>query len=258
MLTISLIQSDIYWEDKSRNLSHYGETLRRLSGKTDLAVFPEMFSTGFSMNMETLAESSDGTAMQQLQQWSADYGMALAGSFIAKGDGEKAYNRGFFITPEGERYFYDKRHLFRMGAENDYFTAGDKQLIVRYKGWNIMLIVCYDLRFPVWIRNVDNAYDLLICCANWPESRKKVWDILLQARAYENYCYVCGVNRVGIDGNGLKYHGGSLLIDPRGKKRINASNPQAVVRTATIYREPLERLRKKFPGWMDGDRFSFQ
>ncbi|MDR2628176.1 MAG: nitrilase family protein, partial [Dysgonamonadaceae bacterium] len=163
---------------------------------------------------------------------------------------------GFFITPDGQQYFYDKKHLFRMGAENTYFTAGNKQLIVPYKGWNIKLIICYDLRFPVWIRNVDNAYDLLICCANWPESRKKVWDILLQARACENYCYVCGVNRTGIDGNGLKHHGGSLLVDPRGKKIINASLPQATIRTATIYKEPLESLRKKFPAWMDGDHFS--
>jgi predicted amidohydrolase len=256
MLRISLVQSDICWEDKAQNLVYYGEIVKSLSGKADIVVFPEMFTTGFSMNVGRLSETNDGVTMCLLQQWSADYGMALTGSFIARDTENRAYNRGFFITSCGERYFYDKRHLFRMGMENDCFSAGDKPLTVRHKDWNIRLIICYDLRFPVWTRNVDNAYDLLICCANWPDSRKKVWDTLLQARAYENYCYVCGVNRVGMDGNGLEYHGGSLLIDPRGKKLINASKAQAIVRTATIYKEPLEKLRKKFPAWMDGDRFT--
>jgi predicted amidohydrolase len=258
MLTISLIQSDIYWEDKSRNLAQCEAALKHLSGKTDLAVFPEMFTTGFSMNVEALAETNDGVTVQLLRQWSAACGMALTGSFAAKETDGRVYNRAFFITPEGDAFFYDKRHLFRMGLENRYYAAGDRQLVVDYKGWRILPIVCYDIRFPVWTRNVNNAYDLLICCANWPDSRKKVWDILLQARAYENYCYVCGVNRVGVDGNGLTYSGGSLLVDARGRKLINASQPQPVVRTATIHKEPLERLRKKFPAWMDGDRFELR
>ncbi len=255
MLKISIVQSDIFWEDKSRNLISYEKILIGLSGKTDLAIFPEMFTTGFTMQVKDLAETNEEYTVQTLQKWASGFGMALAGSFIAKDISGKYFNRGFFITPEGNRYFYDKRHLFRVGKEHETFSPGEKQLIVDYKGWKINLIICYDLRFPVWIRNVDNTYDLLICCANWPNVRKKVWETLLEARAYENYCYVCGVNRIGTDGEGLSYDGNSLLIDPRGHRIIHTVKPQSVVRTATIYKEPLDSLRKKFPAWMDADRF---
>ena len=256
MLRLSIIQSDIFWEDKLQNLEQYGDILHALSGKTDLAILPEMCTTGFSMQAESLAEDNTSNTIQTFQQWSAIYKIAITGSFIATDNAGKYYNRGFFITPEGNQYFYDKRHLFRMGTENQVFSSGDSPLIVNYKGWNIKLIICYDLRFPVWIRNKNNAYDLLICCANWPNARKKVWDILLQARAYENLCYVCGVNRIGTDNAGLTYDGGSLLVDPRGKKIINASKPKITIRTATIYKAPLDKMREKFPAWMDADSFT--
>lgn len=178
-LRISMVQSHIIWEDRDENLGYYGELLRRVSGKTDIAVLPETFTTGFSMDVEKLADTMDGPTIPIIKGWAKKYKLAVAGSFIAK-EGGKYFNRAFFVTPEGETYLYDKRHLFRMAGEDQHFTAGDKRTIVRYKDWNICLQVCYDLRFPVWSRNVDNEYDLLIYVANWPEARKKVWKTLLQ------------------------------------------------------------------------------
>ncbi len=254
-LRVSMVQSHIIWEDKNENLGYYGELLRRISGKTDLAVLPETFSTGFTMNVEPLADEVDGITVNTIKKWAADYKMAVAGSFIAKDNG-KYYNRAFFITSEGDSLFYDKRHLFQMGHEDQYFTAGDKRLVVSYRGWNICLLVCYDLRFPVWSRNVNNEYDLLIYCANWPEARKKVWKILLQARAIENMSYVCGVNRVGIDGKGFTYRGDSLIISPKGKKLADAGKREEVTRTVSLSMDEVSELRSKFPAWKDADDFT--
>ncbi|MBP8759202.1 MAG: amidohydrolase [Parabacteroides sp.] len=254
-LRVSMVQSHIIWEDRNENLGYYGELLRRISGKTDLAVLPETFSTGFTMNVEPLADEADGITVNTIKKWAADYKMAVAGSFIAKDNG-KYYNRAFFITPEGDSLFYDKRHLFQMGHEDQYFTAGDKRLVVSYRGWNICLLVCYDLRFPVWSRNVNNEYDLLIYCANWPEARKKVWKILLQARAIENMSYVCGVNRVGIDGKGFTYRGDSLIISPKGKKLADAGKREEVTRTVSLSMDEVSELRSKFPAWKDADDFT--
>ena len=192
-LRISMIQSHIIWEDREENLGYYGELLRRVSGRTDLAVLPETFTTGFSMDVEKQADTMEGQTVPTIKEWAKKYKLAVAGSFIAKDNG-KFYNRAFFITPEGEEYYYDKRHLFRMAEEDKHFSAGDKRLIVPYKGWNICLQVCYDLRFPVWSRNVNNEYDFdYEPC----RGRKKAWKALLHARAIENMAYVCGVNRVG-------------------------------------------------------------
>ena len=254
-LRISLVQSDIVWEDKQKNLEHYGNLLKTVAGKSDLAVLPEVFSTGFSMHAEHLAESNDGLTISTLRSLAKEFDMAICGSFLAKGDSGKVFNRGFFITPEGEAFFYDKRHLFRMGEENEHFTAGDKKLIVSYKGWNIRLIICYDLRFPVWARNLDNEYDLLICPANWPAVRTKVWEILLPARALENEAYVCGVNRIGTDGIGVQHQGDSILIDFKGNPIVETEQNQTSVVTGTIRKDALEDFRRKFPAWRDADRF---
>ena len=254
-LNITLVQTDIVWEDKSENLRNYQSLLKSLSGTTDLVVFPEMFSTGFSMNCADLAETNEEETIQTVKSWSAVFGFAIAGSFMAKDEQGNIYNRGFFVTPEGLTYFYDKRHLFRMGNEHDVFVPGKKQLIVSYKGWNINLIICYDLRFPVWSRNVDNAYDLMICAANWPEVRNSVWEILLKARAIENQSYVCGVNRVGEDGNGLKYRGNSMLINSKGKVLSEFPLTGQTVETYTIDKKALDDFRRKFPVWQDADRF---
>ncbi len=254
-LRISMIQSHITWEDREENLSYYGELLRRVSGRTDLAVLPETFSTGFSMDVEKLADTMDGRTVATVKDWARGYKMAVVGSFIAAENG-KYYNRAFFITPEGEAFYYDKRHLFRMAGEDRHFSAGDKRLIVSYKGWNICLQVCYDLRFPVWSRNESNAYDLLIYVANWPEARKKVWKTLLQARAMENMAYVCGVNRVGVDGNGFAFRGESVVYDARGKKIADAGKREEITRTCALSKSELDGFRMKFPAWKDADRFS--
>ncbi len=256
-LRISMIQSHIIWEDRDENLGYYGELLRRVSGKTDLAILPETFTTGFSMNVEKLADTMDGKTVPTIKEWAKKFKMAVVGSFIVKDNG-KYYNRAFFITPDGEEYYYDKRHLFRMSGEDNHFSPGTKQTIVNYKGWNICLQVCYDLRFPVWSRNVNNAYDLLLYVANWPEVRKKVWRTLLQARALENMSYVCGVNRVGIDGKGFVYRGDSMVYTPKGKKLTDCGKREEVTRTCVLLKDEVNDLRAKFPAWKDADIFTIE
>ncbi len=250
-----MIQSHITWEDRDENLGYYGELLRRVSGRTDIAVLPETFTTGFSMDVERLADTMDGPTVGAVKGWASKYRMAVAGSFIVK-DGGKYFNRALFITPEGEEHYYDKRHLFRMAGEDSRFAAGDKRTVVSYKGWNICLQVCYDLRFPVWSRNRGNEYDLLIYVANWPETRKRVWKTLLSARAIENMAYVCGVNRVGIDGKGFVYRGDSMVFSPKGKKLADAGKREEITRTCTLSRADLDELRAKFPAWKDADAFA--
>lgn len=256
-LRISMVQSHIIWEDQGENLSYYGELLRRVSGKTDLAILPETFTTGFSMDVEKLADTMDGETLTTVKSWAVKYDMAIVGSFIAVEEG-KYFNRAFFITPEGLAGYYDKRHLFRMAGEDKHFTAGDKRVILNYKGWKICLQVCYDLRFPVWSRNVNNEYDLLLYVANWPEPRRKAWKALLPARAIENMAYVCGVNRVGVDGKGFTYRGDSMVISPKGKKMIDAGKREEVTRTCTLLKSELDDLRTKFPVWKDADTFSVE
>lgn len=254
-IRISVLQTDIIWENKQENLRLLHKKLKSLCGTTEIVVLPEMFSTGFSMNCQSLAEPVTGETMRTLKQWAAEYGIAITGSFIASDQG-KFYNRGFFLTPEGEEYYYDKRHLFRMGHEREHFSAGDQRLILPYRGWNICLMVCYDLRFPVWSRNVDNAYDLLIYVANWPTLRRPVWDTLLRARALENQCYVCGVNRVGTDGYQLKYNGGSVVYSAKGEELASVPNEKEETKTVEIDLSSLQSFREVFPAWKDGDEFS--
>lgn len=254
LLRISMVQSHIIWEDIEENISYYGELLRRLKGKTDVAVLPELFTTGLSLRTKELAEPADGKTVVALKKYAKAYNLAITGSFMATADGNY-YNRAFFITPDGQEYYYDKRHLFSMAGEDTCFSPGTKRLIVDYRGWKICLMVCYDLRFPVWSRNVDNAYDLLIYVANWAESRRKVWKALLQARAIENMCFVCGVNRIGVDAREFKYHGGSLIFSPKGKKLFGAKEKEELTVTGTLKREDVEKLRAKFPAWMDADKF---
>jgi len=254
-LRISLVQAGIFWEDKDRNLEHYGNLLKGLSGKSDLAVLPEMFSTGFSMNVPHLAETNDGTTIQTIHSWAKAYRLAVCGSFLAKDDFQRIYNRGFFIDPDGNECFYDKRHLFRMGLEQEQFVAGNRQLTVPYKGWNIRLIICYDLRFPVWIRNRKNEYDVLICPANWPAVRANVWKTLLAARALENQCYVCGVNRIGEDGQQTNHHGDSVLIDFKGNRILETVLNEESIATEVLRKDFLDDFRERFPAWMDADKF---
>jgi len=256
-LRISILQTDIVWENKRENLSFCSKEIRTLHGKIDLVCLPEMFSTGFSMKAADLAETNDGETITILRNLASKGEMAICGSFLAKDDSGKIFNRGFFIQPDGKTDFYDKRHLFRMGEENATFSAGKKPLIVSYKGWKIRLIVCYDLRFPAWCRCFDNDYDLLICPANWPTARTNVWQTLLRARAMENQCYVCGVNRVGTDGIGIVHQGDSVLLDFKGKTIVETEKNKFSVVTGTINLEQLSDFRAKFPAWKDADKFVF-
>ncbi len=259
-LRASILQTDIAWEDTHANLSRLREKLETLRGATEIAILPETFSTGFSMDAHRLAEPSEGETLSTLRKWAAEYGIALAGSYIAAepGSGTHCHNRAFFLTPEGEAHFYDKRHLFRMGEENEHFTPGHQRTVFHYRGWNILLLVCYDLRFPVWSRNVANEYDLLVYMANWPAPRRRVWDVLLQARALENMCYVCGVNRTGTDGNGLAHNGGSVILSPKGTVMASIPDGQEGIATSTLDLESLRQFRAKFPVWKDADHFTLQ
>lgn len=259
-LRISLMQTDIVWENKDANIRRLRQQIENLSGETDIVVLPETFSTGFNTNVQALAEPVHGKTITTLKHWCRMYQLAFAGSYIACDNAPHPHytNRAFFLTPEGDEYYYDKRHLFRMGHENQYFTAGDSRPIIHYMGWNILLLICYDLRFPVWSRNVNNEYDLLIYVANWPMSRRNVWDNLLQARAIENESYVCGVNRIGTDGKGLLHNGGSRLLSYKGELLTAIPDNQAGVVTTTIHLSELQTFRTKFPVWMDADSFELK
>lgn len=254
-LRVSVIQSDIIWENKQDNLRLLHRKLEALHGTTEIVVLPEMFSTGFSMHSQALAEPIDGETISTLKGWAADYELAIVGSYIAS-QNEHYYNRAFFLTPEGEDYYYDKRHLFRMGNEAGHFSAGEApKQVFKYREWNIRLLVCYDLRFPVWSRNVNNEYDLLIYVASWPEPRRMAWDTLLRARALENMSYVCGVNRVGTDGNRLTYNGGSIVYSAKGEVLASLPDNEEGMATATLDLASLKLFREKFPVWKDADPF---
>ena len=253
-IRISIIQTDIVWENKQENLRLIHEKLQGLRGATEIVVLPEMFSTGFSMQSEILAEPISGTTISTLKKWSSEYRIAICGSYIAIDNG-RHYNRAFFLTPEGDEYYYDKRHLFRMGEESKHFSAGDKRPIISYRRWNICLLVCYDLRFPVWSRNVKNEYDLLIYVANWPVPRRLAWDVLLRARALENQSYVCGVNRIGTDGHQLNYNGGSIVYSAKGEELASIPDGQKGIATTTLHLSSLRNFREKFPVWKDAEDF---
>ena len=220
-----------------------------------MAILPEMFTTGFSMQVASLADTTDGDTIQTIKGWAKEFDLAISGSFIAKENGNY-YNRGFFITPSGDCHTIDKRHLFRMGKEDHYYSPGNSREVFHYKGWNIRLLICYDLRFPVWSRNVDNTYDLLIYVANWPEVRATAWKTLLPARAVENMAFVCGVNRVGTDGHGFAYSGDSAVYCPKGKKILHLPAHKETTRTCILDKHELNRLREKFPVWKDADTFT--
>lgn len=257
-LRISIFQYDIVWENKAANLDKLEFQMKQLSGKTDLLVLPEMFTTGFSMNCENLAETNTDKTITTLKGWSRRYDIALCGSFMAK-ESDKYFNRAFFITKD-KTSFYDKRHLFRMGNEGEKYSRGNKLPIIEYKGFNICIQVCYDLRFPVWVRNVANKYDLLIYVANWPKSRIKAWEVLLQARAIENCTYVCGANRIKTDEYGIDYNGCSSIIDYKGNKLLSfdSTSDNDSVQTLAINKKELNLFRDRFPVWKDADLFSLE
>lgn len=252
-LTITLIQSDLYWENPGANLAMFEEKIWQINQSTDLIILPEMFTTGFSMKPEALAEPMNFTTFKWMKQMASQTGAVITGSYIVKDKGNY-YNRLLWMQPDGQFDFYDKRHLFSMAGENQNYTAGKKQLIKEIKGWKITGFICYDLRFPVWSRNQGNQYDLAIYVANWPSARSHAWKSLLPARAIENLCYVAAVNRTGIDGNNLPYNGDSCVFDFYGKEILN-SQDQQITQSTTLNFEQLQDFRTKFPAHLDADYF---
>ncbi|HYF32455.1 MAG TPA: amidohydrolase [Chitinophagaceae bacterium] len=253
-LTVTLIQTHLHWENAAANLAMLEEKIRAIEDKTTLVILPEMFSTGFSMRPEALAETMDGAAVQWMQKMAAEKKIILTGSLIIQEEGAY-YNRLIWMLPNGQYGYYDKRHRFAYAGEDRQFAAGSKRLIASVNGWKVNLLICYDLRFPVWARqHTPHEYDVLVYLANWPNRRSHAWKTLLQARAIENQCYVIGVNRVGSDGNGIQYSGDSMIIDPLGEILYQKSNEEDVC-TFTLSKEQLEEVRSKFPFWKDADEF---
>jgi omega-amidase len=253
-LKITVFQGYIFWENVDKNLQHIELRLSGIREKTDLIILSEMFNTGFSMNAETLAEPMNGKTMQWMQAMAKKYDCVITGSLIIA-QNDKFYNRLIWMRADGTYECYDKRHLFGLGKEDKTYTAGSKRLIVELKGWKICPIICYDLRFPVWVRNKDAAYDLLLVVANWPEKRALHWRTLIPARAVENQSYIIAVNRVGHDGNEVYHSGDSTCIDPMGNV-VYYKRDEEDVYTFTINPEELIKTRRALPFLNDADDFS--
>jgi omega-amidase len=254
-LTVTIIQSILHWEDKTANLAMFEKKIMAIKEYTEVVLLPEMFSTGFSMQPERLAEGMDGETIAWMKRISTSKKIILVGSIIIS-EGGKYFNRLIWMLPNGEFGLYDKRHLFAFAEEDKFYAPGQKRLVASVKGWKINLQICYDLRFPVWARqNMDEAaYDLLIYVANWPERRNHPWKTLLQARAIENQCYVVGVNRVGNDGNGIYHSGESMIVDPLGEILYQKTDDEDVF-TFVLQRDKLEDVRNRFPFLRDADNF---
>lgn len=257
-LTITGIQSSLHWEDKTANRTMFEEKINRIAGSTEIVILPETFNTGFSMKPKELAESMDGETVQWMKRIASEKKIILTGSILVKEE-EKYFNRLIWMLPNGQYGQYDKRHLFNYGGEGEQFTQGTKRLIGSVKGWKINLLVCYDLRFPVWSRQqiMENKpeYDVSIYVANWPEKRNHAWKTFLQARAIENQCYVVGVNRVGHDGNDIYHSGDSMVVDPMGEVLYTKAHEEDIF-TMTLERSKLDEIRNKLPFWKDGDNFT--
>lgn len=252
-LTITLIQSDLYWEDIDRNLSMFKEKINTLkSSETDIILLPEMFSTGFSMNASTLAEDMNGKTINWMKEQAQNINSVIVGSIIIH-ENDLFYNRLIWMRPDGSYAYYDKRHLFSMGKEDQIYSPGKQKLILTLKGWRICPMICYDLRFPVWARNTE-AIDCFLFVANWPEKRITHWDILLKARAIENQSYVVGINRTGKDGQGTLHTGHSAVIDPYGGELLVEKTEESI-KTLTLDYGYLQLIRRQYPFLRDADSF---
>lgn len=252
LLQVLLFQFEPKWEDKSQNLQQIENVLKGMKPGTELVILPEMATTGFSMNATELAEEMEGDSFIAISKMAVEYQVAICGSFIVQ-EFASFYNRFIFFHPDGKWETYDKKHLFTMGAENKTYTSGTARKIIQYKGWKILPIICYDLRFPVWCRNNLN-YDLIICVANWPSARTFVWNTLLKARAIENQCYVLGCNRIGTDGNQIQHDGNSLILDAKGQVMAEAKNQEEML-YAILNKKVQNDFRAAFPVLKDGDSF---
>ena len=252
-LKIAAIQSALYWEDITANLANFEEKIEQIEHEPHLILLPEMFNTGFSMNSKALAEPMNHTTFKWLKMIAEKTKAVIVGSYIVV-ENNQYFNRLVWMRPDNTFETYDKRHLFRMGGENEYFSAGKSRKVITLNGWNICPLICYDLRFPVWARNRKNEYDLLIYVANWPQPRAHVWSNLLVARALENQSFVVGLNRVGTDGMGLSYSGDSAIIDFKGYT-ITTKKIEEDLLFAELSKKELTDFREKFPAYLDADEF---
>ncbi len=250
-LKVTVIQEELVWEDIEANIAVFDKKLDGLNVKTDLIVLPEMFTSGFSMNAAKLAQTMSGAAVTWLLEKAGAIQADIVSSVIIKEQG-CFFNRLLWVKPDGRLMSYDKRHLFRLAGEEKVYTAGNQKLIVELHGWKISPFVCYDLRFPIWTRNLNNAFDATIFIANWPEVRAHHWKSLLRARAIENQCYTIGVNRLGTDGNNISYSGDSSIIDPLGNISFQSAYASCIY-TTELSASTLAMVREKFPVWMDAD-----
>jgi len=253
-MKITIVQPETIWEDKLVNIKNIEQMIHNQSGKTDIVVLPEMFTTGFTLNAEKLAEVSEGETFNWMTNLSVRGNFSVCGSFIIR-SANKFYNHFAFVTPQKEYFSYDKRHLFSIGGENEIYTTGKNRLTFIYNSFRFLPLICYDLRFPVWSRNRGD-YDVLICVASWPDIRRHAWNSLLKARAIENQCYVVGVNCTGTDNEGFRYAGDSVVIDPLGKILGQVNEYEKGSATVEISLSELQNFREKFPVWKDSDDFS--
>ncbi|MCS5491976.1 amidohydrolase [Algoriphagus limi] len=260
-LQIALIQTDLFWKDRVANLAMLEEKIWQIQGPVDLILLPEMFPTGFTMEVKEVGEPMNLHVTKWMQQMAKQKKSVVAGSAIIHESG-KYYNRLLWVSPSGKVDFYDKRHLFRMADEHQLFSAGNQLPIFEIKGWKICPQICYDLRFPVWSRNKVQsegqlAYDLIFYVASWPAARVSAWDALLPARAIENLAYSIGLNRVGTDGNKILYNGHSAAYDFKGECLLNFGEEESI-QIVNLDLEKLKEYRKKFPAWRDGDSFQLE
>lgn len=253
-LRITTFQAYLFWENIEKNLTNLALRLTALRLSTDLIVLPEMFNTGFTMNTEMCAEKMDGLTMRWMREQAEKYECVVTGSLIIEED-NKFYNRLIWMREDGSYEYYDKRHLFAYGKEDEQFTAGEKTIIIDLKGWKISPMICYDLRFPVWSRNVDNKYDILLYVASWPDSRIDHWQKLIPARAIENQAFVVAVNRVGYDGNEIYHPGCSMCISPNGETIYYKPENEDLF-TSTLYVKDLKENRERYKFFNDAEKFS--
>jgi len=257
LLRLALIQPDLAWQAAELNRERLQQWLLPLAGQTDLVILPEMFTSAFAVGSGAIAEAHPGPTLAWMQQMARELDAAITGSVAITEQGRR-YNRLYFVKPDGSAQHYDKRHLFRMLDEHKRYRGGTAKLLVEWRGWRILPLVCYDLRFPVWSRHTAaEPYELLLYVANWPAARHQHWRTLLQARAIENLSYVAGVNRIGRDGNDLDYHGHSAVVSPLGDEVLQAGTT-AGVHQCTIDMAAVRAWREKFPAWMDADGFTLE
>ena len=253
-LPVHVFQQPLVWENPEANRAHFETLFQQTELKGGIALLPEMFSTGFSMHPQRLAEPHEGPTLQWMQHQAKQHHCIVAGSLMTEVQ-SKYYNRFYWVQPNETFFYYNKRHLFGMAGEQESYTPGNKRVIVQVNGWRIALLVCYDLRFPVWARQqADAEYDVLVVCANWPERRADAWNTLLKARAIENQAYVIGINRCGIDGNGLHYRGDSQIIDPAGTIMAHAGH-EACILHESLQANHLQEIRQTLPFLRDKDDF---